>query len=61
MKIQLNGQAHNANCPLSLTELLDFLGLSGKPVVAEVNYTAVLPRDFSTTQIHTGDCIEIRH
>lgn len=59
MQIQLNGQAYELECSPTLTELLDSLGLAGKPVVAEVNCEAILPRNFSTTQIVAGDCVEI--
>lgn len=59
MQIQLNGQAHEFEASLSLSELLASLGLAGKPVVAEVNCEAVLPRNFPDTRIEAGDRVEI--
>ncbi len=59
MQIQLNGQAHELESPSTLTELLHSLGLTGKPVVAEINCEAILPRNFSTTKIAAGDRVEI--
>jgi sulfur carrier protein len=59
MEITLNGQAHELPAPTSLSALLESLGLSGKPVVAELNHEAVLPRHFPETQINAGDSLEI--
>ena len=59
MQIQLNGQPHELVNTLSLSQLLDSLGLAGKPVVAELNCEAVLPRNFPTTEIKAGDRVEI--
>lgn len=59
MEITLNGQAHELPGPATLTTLLESLGLAGKPVVAELNREAVLPRHFVETQLHTGDVLEI--
>ena len=59
MEIQLNGKSHTLTSPLTVSELLASLGLAGKPVVAEVNLEAVLPRHFSETTIKSGDRVEI--
>ncbi|MBG7606477.1 MAG: sulfur carrier protein ThiS [Verrucomicrobia bacterium] len=59
MQIQLNGQPHQLENPLNLSELLDSLGFAGKPVVAEINCEAVLPRNFPTTEIKADDSVEI--
>jgi sulfur carrier protein len=59
MQITLNGQAHELPCPTTLTTLLESLGLAGKPVVAELNREAVLPRHFPETRIIAGDSLEI--
>lgn len=59
MEITLNGQPHPLAEATSLTALLDSLGLCGKPVIAELNLEAVLPRDFPNTMISSGDSIEI--
>lgn len=59
MEILLNGQAYPISDPLSLSELLSALGLGEKPVVAELNYQAILPRLFSETILQQGDRLEI--
>lgn len=59
MQITLNGQAHELTDPITLTALLESLGLAGKPVVAELNREAVLPGHFPETLISAGDSLEI--
>lgn len=59
MEITLNGQAHELTGPTTLSALLESLGLAGKPVVAELNREAVLPRLFPDTRINAGDSLEI--
>lgn len=59
MQITLNGQAHELAGPATLSALLESLGLNGKPVVAELNREAVLPRLFPETVINAGDSLEI--
>ena len=59
MEITLNGQPHTLREPATITGLLDSLGLAGKPVVAELNREALLPRNFPDTALKAGDSIEI--
>lgn len=59
MQIILNGQSHQLAGDTSLSELLDTLGFGGKPVVAELNQQAILPRDFPSTPLHPDDKLEI--
>lgn len=59
MTITLNGQSHSLVAEIPLPALLDSLGLSGKPVVVELNQQAILPRDFPTTLIKANDQLEI--
>jgi sulfur carrier protein len=59
MEITVNGQAHELAAPATITALLESLGLAGKPVIAELNREAVLPRLFPETHLNAGDCIEI--
>lgn len=59
MSIQLNGTAHPLTATITLSRLLESLGLGGKPVVAELNGQPVLPRNFPTTPIQPGDTLEI--
>ncbi len=59
MRIHLNGQFHELEKPTSLSGLLDSLNLAGKPVVVEINLEAVLPKNFPSTRIESGDRVEI--
>ena len=59
MQITLNGKPHELSGPTTLTDLLESLGLAGKPVLAELNREAVLPRLFPETSLNPGDNLEI--
>ncbi|MGC4015154.1 MAG: sulfur carrier protein ThiS [Luteolibacter sp.] len=59
MQITLNGQSHELAAPVSVEQLLQDVGLGGKPVVVELNLEAIFPRDFPTTQVAAGDRVEI--
>jgi sulfur carrier protein len=59
IKITLNGNSHEIVRPMNLIDLLDCLGLGGKPVVIEVNEEAVFPRNYSTTSVNEGSRVEI--
>jgi thiamine biosynthesis protein ThiS len=59
MQITLNGQSHPIDQETTLTDLLASLGMNGKPVVAELNEQAILPRDFPITPVAPGDKLEI--
>ena len=59
MQITLNGQPHPIEEETTLSGLIESLGLTGKPVVAEQNEQAILPRDFPTTPVQPGDELEI--
>lgn len=59
MTITLNGQPHPLDSEITLPDLLASLGLSGKPVVVELNQQAILPRDFPLTLIQANDQLEI--
>ena len=59
MIITLNGQPHTLGSETTLPELLRSLGLSGKPVVVELNQEAILPRNFTQTLIQANDQLEI--
>jgi sulfur carrier protein len=59
MQITLNGQAHDLATDILLPDLLESLGLAGKPVVVELNQQAILPRDFPNTLIQPNDQLEI--
>lgn len=57
--ITLNGNSHPIDRPMTLSELLDHLGLGGKPVVIEVDEQAVFPRNYATTGVEEGSRVEI--
>ena len=59
MKIRLNGQSHEIANPMSVAELLESLGLGGKPVVVELNEEAVFPRDFPSMTVNDGARVEV--
>ncbi|MFN6016721.1 MAG: hypothetical protein ACK49N_04025, partial [Verrucomicrobiota bacterium] len=56
--IQLNGQPHAVQCPLSVSALLVSLGLEGKPVVGEHEEKPVLPRDNASLEVRYGSKVE---
>lgn len=59
MQITLNGSGHPIEHPMSLSELLDSLGLGGKPVVIEVDEEAVFPRNYGSIGVKDGSRVEI--
>jgi thiamine biosynthesis protein ThiS len=59
MTITLNGTKREFSEPLTMTDLLQAVGLTGKPVVVEKNQLALLPREISETSVAEGDVIEI--
>jgi sulfur carrier protein len=59
MTVTINGSPREIDAPLSISSLLDLLGLGGKPVVVELNREAISPRDHTTTVITDGSTLEI--
>ncbi len=59
MTITLNGNSRDFPQPLTLPELLEQVGLAGKPVVVEHNRVALLPREIQTATVNDGDLVEI--
>lgn len=57
--ITLNGAPHPLDSPVSITQLLETIGLADKPVVVELNEQAVFPRDYPQTQVEPGARVEI--
>lgn len=57
--IQVNGRPQPLDAPVSVTVLLETLGLSGKPVVIELNGEALLRDDYPGTLVHPGATLEI--
>ncbi len=59
MTITLNGAPHPHPEPISIGQLLQNLGLDGKPVVVELEGQAVFPRDHAQTLVQPGARVEI--
>ena len=60
MTITLNGTATSEHeSPLSVADLLNYLGFSGQPVLVELNEVALRPREFPDTMINDGAKIEL--
>ncbi len=59
MKLTINGNGREVADDTDITALLDILGLAGKPVVIELNETAISPSEFSTTALSDGDQLEV--
>ncbi len=59
MTIQLNGKNHELDTAASVESLLKSIGLGDKPVVVELNKTALFPREYSQSSLEDGDKVEI--
>ncbi len=59
MNIELNGKVHKLDLAMSVSGLLESIGLGGKPAVVEINEQALFPRDYANVQVEDGDRIEI--
>jgi sulfur carrier protein len=60
MKLTINGEPREIDLPdQTLNALLTHLGLTGKPVVVELNLQPVLPGDHTSTSVSEGDQLEI--
>ena len=64
MKLQLNGEERDfsdAPAPVTLTALVDILGMKADRVAVELNRD-IVPRDlWSETQLNDGDRLEVVH
>jgi sulfur carrier protein len=59
INIILNGNPQAIAAPITLAALLESLGLAAMPVVVELNSVAVLPREYATTLVPEGACLEV--
>ena len=60
MTLHLNGEARAFDpAPAHLGELLELLGLGGKPVVVELDREPVFPAAYAATALHEGARLEI--
>jgi len=60
MRITLNGKPNAEHTePLPVEELLHRLGLSGQPVLVELDGTALHRREHATAEVRDGSVVEI--
>ena len=59
MTIQLNGSPHPLKEPCTVEALLESLDMKGKPVVVELNGTALSPREFAGIMVNDDAVVEI--
>jgi thiamine biosynthesis protein ThiS len=59
MNILVNGSPHEIPSSMMLSDLLQSLGLAGKPVVVELNEVAVFPRDYPITLVTDAARVEL--
>ena len=59
MSITLNGSPHPLAAPATVAQLLEHLGLTGKPVVVELNHAALTPAEHATAMVADGAQVEI--
>ena len=61
MQILLNGEPHHLDQPLTLSELIGQLGLTGKRLAVELNLEIVPRSQHADTRLGEGDRVEIVH
>lgn len=61
MKIQLNGQQREFGAPISLSQLIEQLGMKEDRVAAELNRSIVPRQQWPDTSLSEGDHLEIVH
>ncbi|AMD02567.1 MULTISPECIES: sulfur carrier protein ThiS [Halomonas] len=61
MQIQLNGEAHDLAADLTVAQLIDTLGLTGRRIAVELNEEIVPRSEHDTTRLSQGDQVEIVH
>jgi sulfur carrier protein len=59
MTITLNGEKREFASIATVGDLLQHIGLGGKPVVVEQNERALFPREIAGAPVRDGDVIEI--
>ncbi|PMR75701.1 sulfur carrier protein ThiS [Billgrantia endophytica] len=61
MQIQLNGEARDLTADLTVAQLIDTLGLTGRRIAVELNEEIVPRSEHEATRLSQGDRIEIVH
>lgn len=60
MTLLLNGSSHDfATDALSVSAMLESLGLGGRPVVVELDGEAILPAAYPATPVRDGAKVEV--
>lgn len=60
MKVTLNGETtERYEAPLTVAALINSLGLSGHPVLVELNGEALLPKEFEQKLVGEGAKVEL--
>ena len=62
MKLKINGEIKTIQSPEAaflLEDLLEHLGYKPQLVVVELNGVIVNPKDWISTKIKNGDCLEV--
>ena len=59
MKLQINGEARDFTSPLSLTSLIEQLGMKQDRVAIELNRNIVPREQWAETRLGEGDRLEI--
>lgn len=61
MQIQLNGEGKALDEPITVQDLVDSLGLTGRRIAVEVNEEIVPRSQHGETCLADGDSVEIVH
>jgi thiamine biosynthesis protein ThiS len=59
LRIRLNGEPHDLAAPLTVSALLELLGIDSRRVAVERNLTVVKRGDYDRTLVENADEIEI--
>jgi sulfur carrier protein len=59
MELVINGDARAVPGPLTVAELVAFLGLGDGPVAVEVNRVVVTRKNHATHRLAAGDAVEL--
>ncbi|WP_141319471.1 sulfur carrier protein ThiS [Halomonas halmophila] len=61
MQVQLNGEATQLEDDLSVSQLIEHLGLTGRRIAVEVNEAIVPKSVHAETRLAEGDRVEVVH
>ena len=61
MKLIINGEEREFNSPLTLSGLVEQLGMKSDRVAVELNYAIAARDSWSSTPLSEGDRLEIVH